>query len=282
MKRFAVLGSPIGHSRSPAMHNAAFRVLGLDSHRYEALDTRPDELPQRLDDVRRGVLAGVNLTVPLKRHAVPLCRELSPVARRVGAVNTVVRRDDGELLGHNTDAPGLLMGLQASGIDLEPHTHALVLGGGGAARAIVVGLLEAGLTVVWVSRRPESLPAWHRSVACGWDGLDGLEVPRFAIVVNATTVGMAGGPDTFPVPLDAARLEALGRPAVVDAVYPAPALGLVAQAQQAGLKAVDGLAMLWGQGVLALEAWLSLSLPKAAKRAMASAIGLENLGDAYM
>lgn len=281
MKRFAVLGSPIGHSRSPAMHSAAFEALGLDDHRYEAIETRPSELPSRLEQVRDGALVGVNLTVPLKRHALGLCAQLSPIARRVGAINTVWRHEDGGLIGHNTDAGGFTLGVRASGIDLRPRAHALVLGGGGAARAIVAGLLEAQLVVVWVARRPDELPGWGGSTARGWEELSMLEEPSFAVVVNATTVGMEGGPKRFPVALED-HWAAWGQPAVIDAVYPAGHDGLVARAQRLGLRAVDGLPMLWGQGVLALEAWLARSVPTGARRAMAQAIGLDNLDRAYM
>ncbi|MEM7152943.1 MAG: shikimate dehydrogenase [Myxococcota bacterium] len=265
-RAFGVLGDPVGHSRSPAMHCAAFDVLGLP-HRYFAFHVRPEGLPAALAGARALGLGGLNLTVPHKQAAVPLMDELSPEAERIGAVNTV-GFDGDRMIGHNTDGRGFLAGLE----ELPGGTprRAVVLGSGGASRAVVDALLHrAGADLCWVTRRPEALPAGpHRGV--GWDAID--EALRGAdLLVNATTVGMKGGPTDFPAALPLSKLESGAR--VADLVYPRPSGGLLDAAAEAGLPHQDGLPMLLWQGVRALEEWLAMTLPREVVDAMRAAIG---------
>ena len=259
---YGVLGHPIGHSRSPRMHGAAFEALGLP-HRYLPFDVRRDQLA----DALRGVVAlgfgGVNLTVPLKTDA------LAPEAEAIGAVNTVCVTSEG-LLGRNTDGEGFVEGVRT----LVGHVpaRAVLLGGGGASRAVAHGLREQGCSVAWVSRRPASLPSWQGVQPHGYDALASL-VPTANLLINGTTVGMHGGATAFPVEVPLERLPEGA--AVVDLVYPRPAGGLLDRAAARGLAVQDGLPMLWGQGVRALEHWLARSLPEVARVAMARAIGIE-------
>lgn len=261
---FGVLGHPIGHSRSPAMHAAAFAALGLP-HRYLAFDVAPPGLQDALRGAAALGFGGLNLTVPLKQHAVELMDVLSPEAAAIGAVNTVCFSSEG-LVGHNTDGEGFVESLP-----LGVPTRAVVLGGGGASRAVVHALVQHGAKVQWVSRHPEQLPAWDGVEPAGYETVDAA-LEQAGLLVNGTTVGMVGGAHRFPVPLDVNRLPSDA--AVADLVYPAPADGLVAGARARGLKAQDGRPMLWGQGVLALERWLGAPLTDAARLAMRSAIGL--------
>lgn len=264
-RAFGVLGDPVAHSRSPAMHGAAFAALGLP-HRYFAFHVPPEGLGAALAGARALGLGGLNLTVPHKRAG---CREvdvLSSAAARIGAINTVVV-EGSRLRGHNTDGAGFLAGLRELGGD---PASAVVLGSGGAARAVVDALVhEARAEVTWVSRRPEALPegpwraAGYPAVACC--------LPDAALLVNATTVGMKGGPADFPVPVAASRLPAGAR--VVDLVYPRPSGGLLDAAASAGRAVQDGLPMLLWQGVRALEQWLAMSLPPSVVEAMRAAIG---------
>lgn len=263
---FGVLGDPIGHSRSPAMHEAAFAVLGLP-HRYFAFHVRPAELPAALEGARALGLGGLNLTVPHKQAACALVDVLSPEAARIGAVNTIVRQGR-RLEGHNTDGAGFWAGLQQ--LPGSPVSRAVVLGSGGASRAVVDAVRHLGRAeVTWVSRRPQRVPAgpWR---AAGWDELARVLVDA-ELLVNATTVGMKEGPRAFPVPLPLHRLAAGAR--VVDLVYPRPVGGLLDQAEAAGLAVQDGLPMLLWQGVRALEQWLAMSVPGSVVEAMRSAIG---------
>lgn len=265
-RAFGVLGDPVAHSRSPAMHGAAFAALGLP-HRYFAFHVRPDDLPAALAGARALGLGGLNLTVPHKRAALPLMDVLSPAAARIGAVNTVCL-EHGRLRGDDTDGVGFLAGLHELGGG-DPR-RAVVLGSGGAARAVVDALVhEARAEVVWVGRQPTALPSGPWEVA-GYDDLP-PRLPAAELLVNATTVGMKGGPTAFPVPIPVERLPAGAR--VVDLVYPAPSQGLVADAAAHGLPTQDGRAMLLWQGVRALEQWLAMSLPPEVVAAMRAAVG---------
>jgi shikimate dehydrogenase len=270
-RAFGVLGDPVAHSRSPAMHDAAFAALGLP-HRYFAFHVAAAALPAALHGARALGLAGLNLTVPHKQAAVASMDALAPAAARIGAVNTVCLAG-GRLVGHNTDGAGFLAGLRE--LPGGDPARAVVLGGGGAARAVVDALVhEARAEVVWVSRDPTALPV-GRWRTLGYDALP-QQLPGADLLVNATTVGMKGGPTAFPVPVPVERLPAGAR--VVDLVYPAPAQGvatdgLVAAATARGLPAQDGRSMLLWQGVRALEEWLAMSLAPAVVQAMRAALG---------
>ncbi len=265
---FGVLGHPIGHSKSPEMHGAAFEALGLP-HRYLAFDVEPDGLASALAGAATLGFGGLNLTVPLKTHALGLLDALSPEAEAIGAVNTVCFTESGTL-GRNTDGAGFIEAL-GSLLNTLPR-RAVVLGGGGASRAVVHALLETGAHVHWVSRSASALPAWPGVTALEYEDLPAA-LGAADILVNGTTVGMQGGPASFPVPVDVAQLPAGA--VVTDLVYPAPEAGLVVQARAHGLRAMDGLPMLWGQGVLALEHWLGASLDLATRTAMRGALGLD-------
>jgi len=245
------------------MHTAAFAALGLP-HRYLAFDVTPSTLATALAGAAALGFGGLNLTVPLKTHAVPLMDRLSPEAEAIGAVNTVCFTEAGTL-GRNTDGEGFMLALREL-VDSLP-SRAVVLGGGGASRAVVYALLEHGVAVRWVSRDPAALPDW----AC--ERLDYASVAAVLgetdLLVNGTTVGMKGGASRFPVPIALGALP--NHAAVADLVY--PATPLVAEARVRGLSAMDGLPMLWGQGVLALQHWLGISLPPAAAGSMRSALG---------
>lgn len=264
---FGVLGDPIAHSRSPAMHAAAFAALGLP-HVYLAFHVRPEGLAAALAGAAALGLGGLNLTVPHKRAALPLVDALSDVARRIGAVNTVILRD-GRLVGDNTDSPGFAAALRQ--LDARPIRRALVLGGGGASLAVIDALLgELGAEAVrWVSRAPERLEApagvdRSRLACVGYEALAG---PLDAdLLVNCTTVGMHGGAAAFPVELALDTLDAGAR--VVDIVYPRPPGGLLDRAEALGHAVQDGREMLLWQGVLALERWLELEVPAEAVAAM--------------
>ena len=255
---FGVLGHPIGHSKSPAMHAAAFEALGLP-HRYLAFDVTPQTLPAAIEGAAALGFGGLNLTVPLKTHALRSMDALAPEAEAIGAVNTVCFGEDG-VLGRNTDGAGFLEALR--GLVDDVPARAVVLGGGGASRAVVHALRDAGAEVCWVSRRPEMLPAWEVE-RVGYDRLANA-LSDAGLLVNGTTVGMKNGPAAFPVPIALGRMPS--HAAVADLVYPATAL--VEQARARGLKTMDGLPMLWGQGVLALQHWLGLTLHAEARDAM--------------
>ena len=274
---FGVFGQPVAHSRSPAMHGAAFELLGLP-HRYMAFAVAPERLPEAVRGAAALGFGGVNLTVPHKQAALELCDTLAPNARRIGAVNTL-RFDGDGIHGHNTDGAGFLAGLDE--LEGPPPTHATVLGAGGASLAIVDALLERfpALELTWVSRDPARIEAHlaagigpgpdarARVRPCAWAS---FEQPRGQLLVNTTIVGLAGGPAEFPRPVALDGLDTGAR--VIDIVYPRPSEGLLARADGAGLATQDGLPMLLWQGVRALELWLSRSLSMPAVTAMREAL----------
>ena len=269
---FGVLGDPIAHSRSPAMQQAAFSALELP-HRYLPFHVGAADLGAALAGARALGFGGLNLTVPHKVAACDLLDALDPSAAGPGAVNTVCFTPRGAV-GHNTDGVGFVRALaeRAPGVAAAPG-RVLLLGSGGAARAVAHALLAAGCEGLWwASRSPERLPTWPGVRPVAYGELD--RVSDLDLLVNGTTVGMAGGPARFPAPIPLDRVRSGG--AVADLVYPAPPGGLLAHARTRGLTAMDGLPMLLWQGVAALELWLSSpALPEAAVTAMAGALGLD-------
>ncbi len=270
---FGVLGDPVAHSRSPILHAAAFEALGLP-HRYLAFEVPGARLAAAVWGAAALGFGGLNLTVPHKQIGLTLCDRVSDAAERIGAVNTLcfVPSPRGvETVGHNTDAPGFLDALAELG--RAPPRYATVLGAGGASLAIVHALLDAypQLELTWVSRTPEriSVPihATDRVRPTAWERLGRL---HGELLVNTTTVGLAGGPEDFPLALELGGLDPGAR--VIDIVYPRPRGGLLDRAERAGLLVQDGLPMLHHQAVRALELWLGHGLPEHAVAAMRQAL----------
>ncbi len=244
-----LLGHRIGYSASPRMHDAAFRALGLE-HRYELVDVPAEGLGRAFEALRADDALGANVTTPHKSAAVALVDDLSPAAAQVRAVNTVVRRD-GRTIGHNTDLPAIVEELGRLGTRFE---HAVVLGAGGAARALIQALREAGVgRVTPVARTPVD-------GAAGWESLPRL-LTEAQLVVNATPVGTAG--DDTPIP------AALLRPdlSVLDLVYRPSPTRLVREARERGATARAGAGVLLGQGRRSLELWLDVAAPVERMRA---------------
>ncbi|MBM4242450.1 MAG: shikimate dehydrogenase [Deltaproteobacteria bacterium] len=275
----AVIGDPIAHSRSPLMHNAAFRALGLD-FAYGAFRVRPDDVGAAVAAVRALGLAGLNVTIPHKQAVIPHLDVLSPVARATGAVNTIVNRD-GVLRGDNTDVPGLSLALDESG--LAPRAKlAIVLGAGGSARATVVALARRTRTVVVAARRAEQARALldelgpvvrARLLAVRLDALAdarGSAAQHLAaadVVLNTTPVGMHGEP-FLPFAFAATSAGCL----FYDLVYTARVTPFLAAAHRARRRGVNGLGMLLHQGAVAFELWTGVSPPlEVMRRALRSA-----------
>jgi shikimate dehydrogenase len=259
-----VIGDPVVHSRSPAMHNAAFAALGLDWV-YVAFPVAGGDGPAAVRAVTALGLAGLNVTMPHKADAAAACDDLAPEAAALGAVNTVVNAG-GALVGHSTDGDGFLRALDDEGVAVSGR-RCLVLGAGGAARAITHALGRAGADVIVAARRPE---AGRAAAALAPDavatGLDELAVDGFDVIVNATPVGMHGE----PTPFDPAQLHA-GQ-FVFDTVYPADT-PLLREARARGLRAAGGLGMLVHQGALSFSLWTGTEPPLDIMRAAAAREG---------
>ncbi len=261
--RLGLIGYPLAHSVSPAMHRAALRAVGLEGS-YRLLETPPGELESRVMEVRRAY-RGVNVTVPHKVAVMPYLDAVSPEAQAIGAVNTIVN-EAGRLIGHNTDAPGFARALEAAGVTAR-GMWAVVLGAGGAARAVVYALVQAGARVRVANRtfaRAAALAEAFGAEAVPFEGPAFAQAVRAAdLLVNATSVGL-NDPNASPIP------EGVWpRVAVVDIVYNPLETRLLREARAAGLVAVDGLGMLVWQGALAFELWTGRKAPVAAMRAAA-------------
>jgi len=246
-----IIGWPVEHSLSPAIHNAAFRALGLEWV-YLPLPVEPGRLPGSLNDLREQRFAGANITMPHKEEGARLCSTLSGDAELCGAVNTVVVWPDG-LAGHNTDVPGFLRFLtDDAGFDPAGRT-ALVFGAGGAARACALALARAGArSISLVARDPIRASAVGEVVKPFGTRFDPHEwgarpADPPDLVVNATPVG--SGEEELPLPsLGAGQL-------VVDLLYRPPLTKLVATAREAGASAFGGLGLLLHQAALSFELW---------------------------
>ena len=279
-----VIGWPVAHSLSPAMHNAAFAALGLD-WRYVALPVSPGSV----DDAMRGVRAlgfrGVNVTVPHKTTVIASLDTVAPEAAALGAVNTVVVRGQGRpvcrarrpvcrahdgpsLHGYNTDVAGFIGALTAGGYDLSAGKRAVVVGAGGAARAVAYALVTAGSGEVKVLNRTlaraEALVADLRAAGLGAERLEAGQLTLGSLplqahakdidlLVNATTLGMWPHTEGSIWPEGSLMPERL---TVCDLVYNPLETRLLRQARQAGARCIDGLGMLARQGALALDLWL--------------------------
>jgi shikimate dehydrogenase len=256
MKRLGVLGWPVAHSRSPAMHNAALAELGLRDWHYQRLPVPPEVFAETVAGLPGAGFVGANVTIPHKEAALALADVATDAARAIGAANTLTFAD-GAIQAANTDAPGLLAALPAS----PRGQTALVLGAGGSARAAAWALREAGAArvAVW-NRSPERARTLAQDL-----GVDAVTAPIAAdLLVNCTSVGLGDGSfKELPIAADTLGTYAT----VADLVYRSGGTGLIAQARRRGCTVVDGLEVLVRQGALSLESWTGREAPIDAMRA---------------
>jgi shikimate dehydrogenase len=269
-KRVCVLGYPVGHSRSPSMHNAAFAELGLD-WTYEALEVKPDGFAELVRELPDRGFVGANVTVPHKLSALAVADSVTETARTVGAANTLTFVE-GRISAHNTDVEGFLRALQEKDAGAPAGMRALVLGAGGAARAVVYGLLTAGAGRVEVwnrhRERAEALVDDLREHASGI-ALSVIPEPGLSeidLLVNATSVGMEGrngsgeaNEDFKLLRISADKLADVQ--VVVDLVYRNGGTELLREAKGRGLICVDGIDILVHQGAASFELWTGRQPP---------------------
>ena len=272
IRRVGLIGYPVGHSRSPAMQQAAFDALGIAA-RYELWETPPEALAGRIASLRAPAVLGANVTIPYKTAVVPLLDDLAPSAERAGnAVNTIVRDTSGRLIGHNTDVTGVLRTLDAHEAG-DAGQSLLALGAGGAARAVWAAAREQGMALRVAARHPDTARA--ALIAAGLasvevvplDDRTGLAgaLAASSVVINATSVGMG---DVLASPLPDDLLAAVPAGALVfDMVYAPPETALLRAARARGLRAATGLEMLLEQGEAAFQLWTGEHPPIAAMRA---------------
>lgn len=257
-----IIGDPVEHSLSPAMQNAAFQAARLDMV-YVPFRVRRDELRRAVESLRALGILGVNVTVPHKQAVLPLLDSVSSEAKKLGAVNTIVV-EGRKLVGHNTDARGFRASLKAARVRLDGK-RALVIGAGGAARAIVSALLEARCARIWVVNRT---PANARRLVHGfrsarsrldtlpWNALeDASTVAAADLIVNCTSVGLHG--EALELSYGATHARCV----FADLVYGRTRTPFVARAQRLGRRTIDGTGMLIHQGALAFSLWTGRRAP---------------------
>jgi shikimate dehydrogenase len=250
-KIYGILGRPVAHSLSPEMHNAAFRELEINAV-YVAFPVT--DLARAVAGLRGLAIRGVSVTIPFKEEIIPLIDELDPQAARIGAVNTVVNRD-GRLIGYNTDWLGALRALQV-------HTrligeHVLILGAGGAARAIAFGVLQEGGRVSLTDLDAPRAAALARDLKAEAIPLSRLDQCPAAILVNATPVGMQ--PQVEEIPMSPEYLGCFRL--VMDVVYRPLETRLLQEAKARGAATIDGLQMLIHQATAQFELWTGMTAP---------------------
>lgn len=261
---FGIIGNPVLHSLSPAMHNASFRELGLDCV-YIPLPT------SSIFDAVAGLKAmgfrGASVTIPYKQDVIPLVDVLDPVAKKIGAVNTLLIADDVALTGKivhgfNTDWIGANRALEEK-IDLQ-GSRVLLVGAGGSARAIGFGLLEAGAEIIITNRTESKGKAMAEQLGCAFSSLDALDNIKADVLLNATSVGMVPDMENSPVPGNILPNFSV----VMDIVYAPLRTRLLREAEASGCQVVDGLKMLLYQGAAQFKLWTEQDPPLEVMRAI--------------
>lgn len=261
---YGIIGDPVAHSLSPVMQNAAFGARRLDAV-YVPFLVR--DLRDFLRTAREMGVSGFSVTQPHKETILRYLDDCDPLAERIGAVNTVVVRGNGKLYGYNTDYVGVLRPL-ARQMDLVEN-HVLIVGAGGAARAVAFALAWAGSRVFIAARRPAQAEALARAVDGTAIALESVHRLDFDAIVNATPVGME--PDAARSPLGASQLRAR---VVFDMVYRPRETRLLRLARARGLKVIPGWQMLLEQGAAQFEIWTGLRAPlRVMRQALLRALG---------
>jgi len=256
---FGIIGHPIGHTKSPVFQQAGLDELGI-KETFEAWDVSPEELEEKVATFRaKGFIASC-VTLPHKQAVIPLVDELTEAAEAVGAVNWIFNRD-GKLVGHNTDGTGFLRALkEKAGFDLK-GADAVVFGAGGAARAIIYALKNAGVARLTIANRTvekaQSLASTFSeakfkptAIGISRDELSNC-VPYATLLVNTTSLGMAGGPAELATPVTADMISA--DTVAYDAVYAPPMTKFLQEVEEAGGKSAGGMTMLVFQGIEGFE-----------------------------
>ncbi len=254
MEYFGVIGYPIGHSLSPVMHNAAFKHLGMDAV-YHSFEVKSDRLEEAIKGASALRFTGLNVTIPFKESVLSYV-EVKGVARKIGAVNTI---DLKKMEGYNTDAYGAVKALEESGVEIEDKA-VLIVGAGGAAKAIAFGLTEKDARIVITNRTEkkglELAEEVRKSGDCIFQSFDKLEGLNIDIIINTTPLGMKGFDQKVPVP------EPIVKDVVVfDTVYNPRNTPLVTLARNKGCQVVYGIDMLVHQGAESFKIWTGRDPP---------------------
>ena len=267
-KHIGLIGKPVAHSTSPIFQQAALDHCGVDA-RYELWETEAEELPAVVERMRRDDCLGANVTIPHKERIIDLLDEIDPLARRIGAVNTVVNHG-GRLSGHNTDILGFAQALRRDG-EFDPHgCHAVVLGAGGVARAIAVALVDGGAASLTFTDIDQERAAGLARELTGQGQTVLRAVPPASaelaaaasvcrLLVNCTPIGLrhSRAEGDTPIPPEQVPPGAL----VFDVIASPPETRLLAEARRRGARTVSGMAMLVYQGAESFRLWTGLEPP---------------------
>lgn len=251
---YGIMGQPVSHSLSPAMHNAVFQQLGLNKI---YVPFAVDQVAMALDGFRALGVRGVSVTIPHKQAAIPFLDFIDPVAEKIGAVNTLVLAGE-KIRGYNTDWLGANMALAGVMVNKSASKkfltgkQVLILGAGGSARAVGFGIIEAGGIPILASRTPARGQELSRDLACEWVPLSEVQGVQADALVNATSVGMTPKVDQTPLPQAVLK----NFPVVMDIVYSPRETRLLREAKAAGCLAINGEAMLLFQAVHQFELWV--------------------------
>lgn len=253
-KWFAVIGDPIAHSKSPFMHNAWFQQMGIDAA-YIPIHVKSENLGEAVSALKLLGASGWNVTVPHKEAIIPLLDELDPMAEKMGAVNTVVRQEDGTLKGYNTDGAGFVHSLEeAVGKNLEKPV--LLVGAGGASRGIAFALKQYGYKQVDIANRTVSkaeaiIQELGEGSALSLDEAEN-RLSQYGIIIQATSLGLSTGEQKLPISLEHLQKGAI----VADIVYNPLMTPFLIEAEKRGARIVTGLGMFVHQGAIAFQQWL--------------------------
>lgn len=257
-KLFAVIGDPIAHSMSPAMHNDLFQAYGMDAH-YQPLHVKRDSLKEAVIGLKAIGIAGFNITVPHKETIIPLLDKLDPLAEAIGAVNTVVNKE-GKFVGYNTDGSGYLQGLLTQFPTIK-EKNILIIGAGGAARAIYFTLAQAGAKRLDICNRTaqkaevliNDCPFHVPSAVIGKEDAE-ENLADYQLLIQTTPIGMAPNIESIPFSLHNLKTDAL----VSDIIYNPLETKILREARNKGAKIQNGLDMFVYQGALAFEKWTGI------------------------
>jgi shikimate dehydrogenase len=245
---YGIIGNPVRHSLSPIIHNGAFRRMGLNAA-YLAFEVK--NLEEAVSGIKGLGICGVSVTIPFKTAIIPFLDRLDEVARKIQAVNTI-RNEGGKLIGYNTDWSGALGALEER-VDLTGK-RVLLLGAGGAARAIAFGLKERGCRVIIGNRSQEKAAALAKELGFVHRPLPFDGTPDADVLVNATSAGMSPHDEESPIPREALAQEMT----VMDIVYKPLRTRLLREAKERGCRTIDGLEMLARQGAGQIEIWTGM------------------------
>ncbi len=259
-KLYGIIGNPVSHSLSPAMHNAAFTELG-ENRVY--LPFPVDDVSAAMQGIKALNIMGASVTIPHKEEVIPYLDRIDPLAAKIGAVNTINReKHDGviKLCGYNTDWLGAIKPLKKD-ITLV-GTKVILLGAGGSARAIGFGLLKENAQVVLCSRTESRGRNLAADLGCDWHSLDKITTLKGAVLINATSVGMHPHENETPVPTEILPNFHV----VMDIVYAPLKTKLLKAAKEVGCRTINGLEMLLYQGIAQFELWTGLAAPEEVMR----------------